>query len=159
VEGDVELACWQATDAGRSLPNTSALADRNTLHSFQFSLKRRKRKLSYASLALFEFAHFFPSLFLQRLSWGSANTIASPIELTQAREVEDAVALASAREDAEDLVQKVTLPEGELVEVLQALEVAEEKFYSLIDTSADVAQRLVVSEMEHQEQFEELSPL
>jgi hypothetical protein len=45
------------------------------------------------------------------------------------------------------------------VEVLQALEVAEEKFYSLIDTSADVAQRLVVSEMEHQEQFEELSPL
>jgi predicted DNA-binding antitoxin AbrB/MazE fold protein len=73
--------------------------------------------------------------------------------------VEDAVALASAREDAEDLVQKVTLPEGELVEVLQALEVAEEKFYSLTDTSADVAQRLVVFEMEHQEQFEELSPL
>jgi hypothetical protein len=80
------------------------LADRNTLHSFQFSLKRRKRKLSYASLALFEFAHFFSSLFLQRLSWGSANTIASPIELTQEREVEDAMALASAREDAEDLV-------------------------------------------------------
>jgi hypothetical protein len=45
VEGDAELACLPAIDVGRSLLDTSALADCNTLHPFQVSLKRRKRKL------------------------------------------------------------------------------------------------------------------
>jgi hypothetical protein len=51
VDGNTELACPPTTDAGRSLPDTLALADRNTLHSFQVSLKRRKRKLACAPLA------------------------------------------------------------------------------------------------------------
>jgi hypothetical protein len=51
-------------------------------------LKRRKRKLTCAPLAPFELPYFFPYLFLQRLSWGSADTLALPTELTQAREVE-----------------------------------------------------------------------
>jgi hypothetical protein len=159
VEGDAELACPPATDAGRSLPNTLALAGRKTLHLFQVRLKRRKRKLACAPLAPFEFPHFFPSLFLQRLSWGSSDTLASPMELTRAREVEDATTLASACEDVEGLVQKVALLEGELTKARQALEVVEEKFCSLSDTSADGVRSLVAFEMEHQEHFEELSLL
>jgi hypothetical protein len=81
------------------------------------------------------------------------------MELTQAREVDDAAALASACEDVEGLVWKVTLLEGELAEVRRAQKVAKEKFCSLSDASVDGAQRLAVSEMEHQEQFEELSLL
>jgi hypothetical protein len=65
--------------------------------------------------------------------------LASPTELTQAWEVEDAAVLASAREDAEGLVWRVTLLKGELVEVPQAREVAEEKFCRLTDTSVDGA--------------------
>jgi hypothetical protein len=34
VEGDEELACLPAADTRRSLPNTLALADWNTLHPF-----------------------------------------------------------------------------------------------------------------------------
>jgi hypothetical protein len=49
--------------------------------------------------------------------------------------------------------------EGELAEVHLAWEVVEEKFHSLFDASADGVQRLVVSKMECQEQFEELSLL
>jgi hypothetical protein len=45
VEGDAELVCPPAVDVGRSLPDTSALADRNTLVPFQVSLKRRKENL------------------------------------------------------------------------------------------------------------------
>jgi hypothetical protein len=48
------------------------------------------------------------------------------------------------------LIHKVTLLEGELVEARRTWEVAEEKFHSLSDTSADGTPRLVVSEMECQ---------
>jgi hypothetical protein len=116
VEGDAELVCPLVTNVGRSLPDTSTLADRNTLHPFHVSLKRRKRKLASASLAPFEFPHFFSSMFLQRLSRGSAGTLVSPTELTQAWEVDDGSALVSACEGAEGPVWKVTLLEGELVE-------------------------------------------
>jgi hypothetical protein len=44
VEGDAELVCPLAANAGRPLPGTSALADRNIMHPFQVSLKRRKGK-------------------------------------------------------------------------------------------------------------------
>jgi hypothetical protein len=70
-------------------------------------------------------------------------------------EVENAAMLAAAQEDAEGHARKVALLEGELVEVRQAREVAEEKFHNLSGTSADGARWLVVSEMEHQVQFEE----
>jgi hypothetical protein len=65
----------------------------------------------------------------------------------------------STREDAEGLSRKVTLLVGELVEVHQAREVAEEMFHVLSDVSAHGVWQLVVSEMEHREQFEELSLL
>jgi hypothetical protein len=159
VEGDAELACPPATDAERVLLDTSALADQNILHLFEVSLKRRKRKLACAPLAPVEFPHFFSSLFQQHMSRGSADTLASPTELTRAREVEDATTLASACEDDEGLVRKVALLEGELAEARWAREVVEEKFCSLSDASAVGARWLVVSEMECPEQFVELSLL
>jgi hypothetical protein len=67
--------------------------------------------------------------------------------------------LASIWEDAEGLARKVALLEGELAEAHRAWEVAEEKFRSLSGMSAEGAWRLVVSEMERREQFEELSLL
>jgi hypothetical protein len=65
--------------------------------------------------------------------------------------------VAYAHEDVEGLFQKVTLLEGELAEVHRARETVEEMFRSLFDMSANGMLRLVVSEKEHQEQFEELS--
>jgi hypothetical protein len=59
------------------------------------------------------------------------------VELTRAWEVENTTALASAREDAEGLVRKVTLLKGELTELHRAWEVVEEKFHSLSNVSAD----------------------
>jgi hypothetical protein len=69
-------------------------------------------------------------------------------ELTRALEVENAPALESAPEDAEGLVRKVALLEGELVEAHRAREVVEEKFHSLFDAAPKGAQRLVVSKRE-----------
>jgi hypothetical protein len=83
-------------------------------------LKRRKRKLAGAPLAPLEFPHFFPSLFLHRLSWGRVVTLASLMELTRAQEVEDAAVLASAHEDVEGLIRKVTLLKGEPAEARRA---------------------------------------
>jgi hypothetical protein len=51
----------------------------------------------------------------------------SQAELNRSQEVENAMMPLSTREDAEVLAQKVALLEGELVEVCQAREVAEEK--------------------------------
>jgi hypothetical protein len=80
-------------------------------------------------------------------------------ESTRAQEVENVTVQASVWEDVEGLVCKVALLEGELAKVRQVQEVAEDKFHSLYDTSAHGAWRLVVSEMECQEQFEEHSLL
>jgi hypothetical protein len=49
-----------------------------------------------------------------------AGMLVSQMETNQVREVENAMMLASAREDAEGLTRKVALLEGELVEVRQA---------------------------------------
>jgi hypothetical protein len=77
----------------------------------------------------------------------------------QARDVENVMLLSSALEDAEGLIRKVALLEGELVEACQAQEVVEEKLCSLSDASANGARWIVASEVEHREQFEELSLL
>jgi hypothetical protein len=82
--------------------------------------------------------------------------LASRTELTWAWEVEDATTLASALEDAEGLVWKVTVLDSELVEVRQAQGMVEEKFHFLSDVSANGAWWMVVSKMDHQKQFEEL---
>jgi hypothetical protein len=74
--------------------------------------------------------------------------LVSLMELTQEWEVENTASLESAHEDAKGLTWKVTLLEGELVQARQAQEVAEEKFRSLSDASADGAWRLVFSKME-----------
>jgi hypothetical protein len=70
-------------------------------------------------------------------------------------EVQSAAALASAREDAEDLARKIALLEGELVEARQAREVVEENSRGLSDAVSDVVWE--ESEREHQEQFEEVT--
>jgi hypothetical protein len=59
-----------------------------------------------------------------------------PTELTQAWEVEGATVPASTREDAECLVRRLALLEGELAEARRAQEVTEEKFCHLSDASA-----------------------
>jgi hypothetical protein len=68
-----------------------------------------------------------------------AGMLVSQMETNQVREVENAMMLASAGEDAEGLTRKVALLEGELVEVRQAQEVAEEKFHSLSNALVDGA--------------------
>jgi hypothetical protein len=72
-------------------------------------------------------------------------------------EVESTVVLASAHEEVEGLVQKITLLEDELTEVRRAREVAEESSRGLSDAVANAERRWEVSKREHQEQFEELS--
>jgi hypothetical protein len=81
------------------------------------------------------------------------------MESTQAEEVENVAVQVSVWEDAEGPICKFALLEGEHVEAHQAWEVAVEKFHSLSDTLADGARQLVVSKMEHQEQFKALSLL
>jgi hypothetical protein len=71
------------------------------------------------------------------------------MESTQARVVKNLAVLASVWEDAEGLIYKVALLDGELAEARQAREVAEEKFCSLFDASADGARWQVVFKMEH----------
>jgi hypothetical protein len=83
----------------------------------------------------------------------------SQAKSTRVREAENVIVPTFVPEDAEGLICKVTLLEGELMEPRQAWEVAEEKFRNLSDVSADGAWQLVVFEMEHWEQFEELSLL
>jgi hypothetical protein len=81
----------------------------------------------------------------------------SQMESAQVREVENVTVQASVREDTKGLICKVAFLEGELAEARQAQEMVEEKFHSLSDALADGAWQLVVSEMEHREEFEELS--
>jgi hypothetical protein len=71
-------------------------------------------------------------------------------------EAENAAALASAREDAEGLVRKIALLEGELVEARRAREVAEEKSRGLSNAVANAEHRWEVFEKECREHFEEL---
>jgi hypothetical protein len=73
--------------------------------------------------------------------------------------VENVAVPALVWKDVKGLVRKVVLLEGEVADARQAQEVVEEKFRSLSDESADEARRLVVSEMEHREQFEDFSLL
>jgi hypothetical protein len=74
-------------------------------------------------------------------------------------EAENTVVLASTREDAEGLVQKIALLEGELEEACQARDVPEENSRGLSDMAADAERRWKVSEREHREHFEELTHL
>jgi hypothetical protein len=63
----------------------------------------------------------------------------SRAESTRAREVENVVVHATIWEDAEGHICKVTLLKGEHAKACQAQEVAEDKFRSLFDASADGA--------------------
>jgi hypothetical protein len=74
-------------------------------------------------------------------------------------QAEKAATLASTHKDAEGLVWKVILLEGELAEARRAREVVEENIYGLSDVAVDGARRLVVSKRERREQFEEFTLL
>jgi hypothetical protein len=74
-------------------------------------------------------------------------------------EVENVVSLASAHEDAEGLLRKIALLEGELAEERRAWELVEENSCGLPDVAADAERRWELSEREHREQFEELTLL
>jgi hypothetical protein len=64
-------------------------------------------------------------------------------------DAESAAMLASAREEVEDLAQRITLLEGELTEACQAWEKAEENSWGLSDIVADAEQWWKESEREH----------
>jgi hypothetical protein len=74
-------------------------------------------------------------------------------------EAENAAALACAHEDAEALVRKITLLEGERVEERQARELAEENSRGLSDVTTNAEHRREVPERERWDQFEELTLL
>jgi hypothetical protein len=76
---------------------------------------------------------------------------------SRAWEVESITVLASVRGDAEVLIRKVALLDGELMNTHWSWEKAKEKVHSLSCSSAVGTRWLVSSEMEHQEQFVELS--
>jgi hypothetical protein len=83
----------------------------------------------------------------------------SQTEPTRAWKVENVMVLAPIQQDAEGLIHKDALLEGELAEARQAQEVAKDTFCSLSKASANGAWCLVVSDMECRKQFEELSLL
>jgi hypothetical protein len=56
-------------------------------------------------------------------------------------EAKSATKLASAREEIESLVQKITLLKGELVDVRSTREVAEETSHVLFDAAAEESER------------------
>jgi hypothetical protein len=77
-------------------------------------------------------------------------------------ETESAIALASAHEEVEGLIQRIAHLEGELAEAhqpRQARAVAEENSRGLSDGAADAEQQREESEREFQEQFQELTLL
>jgi hypothetical protein len=80
-------------------------------------------------------------------------------ERVSTMEMENTTTLASAREDAEDLVWVIALLEGELVEARWAREVGEEKSHGLSDAAADAERRWEVSKKGRWEHFEELTIL
>jgi hypothetical protein len=151
VEGDEELACSQATSAERLLYDTLASVGWDVLYPPRVRLKERKKVLACVPLPPIEFPQFFPSLIMQHLSQGSADTLVLQVETTWAPKAENTTALASAHEDVEGLVRKVALLGGELAEVRRVREVVEERFHSLSHMSADGMRRLVVSEKERRE--------
>jgi hypothetical protein len=71
-------------------------------------------------------------------------------------EVENAVVLASAQEDVEGLVWKITFLEGEIAEERRAWELVKDNSHGLSIAAVDVEHRWEVSKREHREQFEEL---
>jgi hypothetical protein len=81
------------------------------------------------------------------------------LEMVLRVEVENAMALVSAHEDAEGLVRKIALLEGEHAEVRHVQKLAEENSCGLFDAVNDVECRWEVSERECRMQFEELTLL
>jgi hypothetical protein len=74
-------------------------------------------------------------------------------------EMENIAMLASAHEDAEGLVRKIALLEGELAEARWAQDVVGEKSCVLFDAVADAEHQWKVSEKGRREHFEELTLL
>jgi hypothetical protein len=120
VEGDLELTCLWVIDAERPPPGTSASADQNILHPFQVSLKGKgKGKESlpthpWLPLSFFISSHLcFCSVCFEG---GGVDMPVLQMESTRAWEVENVAVEAHVQVDAEGLVRKVALLEGELVE-------------------------------------------
>jgi hypothetical protein len=72
-------------------------------------------------------------------------------ERVSSMEAESTVALASTHEETDSLVWIIALVEGELAEVHQAREVAEETTRGLFDAPVEAKQRLEEPERGHQE--------
>jgi hypothetical protein len=80
-------------------------------------------------------------------------------ERVSAVEAESVSTLTSAHEEAEGLVRKITVLEGELAEVHRAREVAKENSCGLSNVTANAEWQREESEREHREQVKELTLL
>jgi hypothetical protein len=78
-------ACSWVTDTERLLHDTLALVKQNIPHSIRVSLKREEN-LAHILLASSTLSHPFCVLFLQLLSWGSADVPMLLVEVTRAWE-------------------------------------------------------------------------
>jgi hypothetical protein len=151
--------CLWVVDVERPSPSASASADRNILHLLQVSLKGKEKENMHVHPWLpLSFLISSGLYFLVFISRGG-DTPVSQTESTQVQEVENVTLQASVLEDAKGLICKVSLLEGELAEEHQVWDVVDGKFRNLSNASADGTRRLVVSKMEHLEQYEELSLL
>jgi hypothetical protein len=110
-----------------------------------FSRGREKKEIL---LGCYWFPYLRSCLFLQGLFWGGATTLVLYMGSSQAREVESITVLASVRGDAEGLVHKVALLEGELIDARRAREKAKENVHNLKSPSAERMRWLVASKME-----------
>jgi hypothetical protein len=162
VEGDPELVCPWVVDMERSPPSTSASANWNILHLFQVSLKG-KGKESLPAHPWLPLSFLISShLCFYSVCFGVGARIRLCCRRSRLRCRRWRISWCRCLFGKMSRVSSLRLPssiKGELAEVHLAREVVEEKFCSLFDASADGVQRLVVSKMECQEQFEELSLL
>jgi hypothetical protein len=90
---------------------------------------------------------------------GGANVQVPSMGSSWVREVESVAVLVPAQGDANGHIRKVALLEGEHVEAHWARDVVGERVHHFSISSVEGARRLMASETEHQEQFEELSLL
>jgi hypothetical protein len=90
---------------------------------------------------------------------GGANVQVPSMGSSWVREVESVAVLVPAQGDANGHICKVALLEGEHVEAHWARDVVGERVHHFSISSVEGARRLMASETEHQEQFEELSLL
>jgi hypothetical protein len=138
------VAMISSTVAERLLREMLASVGQNIMYLIWVGLKKEKENVYLSASRSLQVLSFPLVLLLQHLSRGSMGVPVSHAEVTQAWE-------ASAHEEAEGLVQRISLLKGELAEVHQAGEMAEENSWVSSNASVDAERQQEESERECQE--------